>query len=138
MDDKSDIVTMKSSSFSDPNTHSSTLESPDRDLVRSGVPGLDEILHGGLPRGYLYLIEGNPGTGKTTLGLQFLLEGIRKGERVMYVTLSESRRGTQASRFVHTAGRIESLVICEMVPTGGGPETGSAVHRLPSFGGGAR
>ena len=61
-----------------------------RHVTNTGVSGFDEILHGGLPRGHLYLIEGNPGTGKTTLALQFLLAGIRKGERVLYVTLSES------------------------------------------------
>ena len=59
-------------------------------LVRTGVEGLDEILLGGLPAGHVYLVEGDPGTGKTTLALQFLMEGARKGERVMYVALSET------------------------------------------------
>jgi len=59
--------------------------------VSSGCPGLDDIVLGGLPKGHLYLIEGNPGTGKTTLGLQFLLAGAKAGEKVLYVTLSESR-----------------------------------------------
>src|SRR6266436_3093634 len=58
----------------------------------TGINGLDDILLGGLPRNRLYLVEGHPGTGKTTLGLQFLLEGVRLGERVLYVTLSESRQ----------------------------------------------
>jgi len=57
----------------------------------TGIPGLDEILNGGLPRNHLYLIDGSPGTGKTTLALQFLLDGSRKGEQGLYVTLSESR-----------------------------------------------
>jgi circadian clock protein KaiC len=57
----------------------------------SGCPGLDEVLGGGLPLGHVYLLEGEPGTGKTTMALQFAAEGIRKGERVLYVTLSESR-----------------------------------------------
>ncbi len=56
----------------------------------TGVPGLDELLHGGLPRNRLHLIEGEPGTGKTTLALQFLLEGRRLGEAGLYVTLSET------------------------------------------------
>lgn len=56
----------------------------------TGVPGLDQLLHGGLPRSRLYLIEGEPGSGKTTLALQFLLEGRRLGERGLYVTLSET------------------------------------------------
>ncbi|HEX6627003.1 MAG TPA: ATPase domain-containing protein [Gemmatimonadaceae bacterium] len=58
--------------------------------ARTGVSGLDDILGGGLPTNHLYLIDGEPGTGKTTLGLQFLLEGVAKGERGLYVTLSES------------------------------------------------
>lgn len=56
----------------------------------SGVEGLDAILDGGLPANHLYLIDGEPGTGKTTLALQFLLEGAKRGERGLYVTLSES------------------------------------------------
>src|SRR6185295_9078595 len=58
--------------------------------ARLGIPGLDDILGGGLPTNHLYLVDGEPGTGKTTLALQFLLEGVAKGERGLYVTLSES------------------------------------------------
>jgi predicted ATP-dependent serine protease len=57
----------------------------------SGVPGLDEILAGGFIKGALFLIEGNPGTGKTTLTLRFLLEGAAAGERNLYITLSETK-----------------------------------------------
>jgi circadian clock protein KaiC len=57
----------------------------------TGVSGLDNILHGGLPSGHVYLIEGDPGSGKTTLGIQFLLEGVAKGEPTLYITLAESR-----------------------------------------------
>ena len=56
----------------------------------TGIAGLDNVLGGGLPRGHLYLVEGTPGAGKTTLGLQFLLEGRRNGEKGLYVTLSET------------------------------------------------
>jgi len=59
-------------------------------LVSTGNAGLDAILAGGLPANRLYLLEGAPGTGKTTLALQFLLEGIRGGEQVLYITLSET------------------------------------------------
>jgi circadian clock protein KaiC len=58
--------------------------------VATGIAGLDDILNGGLPSRRLYLVQGTPGVGKTTLALQFLLEGIRKGERVLYITLSET------------------------------------------------
>jgi circadian clock protein KaiC len=57
----------------------------------TGIPGLDDILGGGLPRHRLYLVQGTPGAGKTTLALQFLLEGVRAGEPCLYITLSESR-----------------------------------------------
>ena len=60
------------------------------DLVKTGVRGLDEVLRGGLPRRRTYLLRGTPGVGKTTLGLQFLLEGVRNGESGLYVTLSET------------------------------------------------
>ncbi|HYE03071.1 MAG TPA: ATPase domain-containing protein, partial [Phycisphaerales bacterium] len=63
---------------------------PTNDLARTGIPGLDHILRGGLPRRRLYLVQGDPGVGKTTLALQFLLEGVRLGERVLYITLSET------------------------------------------------
>lgn len=59
-------------------------------LMGTGIIGLDAILRGGLPRGRVYLVVGAPGVGKTTLGLQFLLEGIRCGERVMMVSLIET------------------------------------------------
>jgi circadian clock protein KaiC len=83
--------------------------------IQTGMAGLDDILNGGLPQGHLYLIEGDPGTGKTTLALQFLLEGIRNGENVIYVTLSESR--WELKQVVQSHGwSIEGLQIYEMVP----------------------
>jgi circadian clock protein KaiC len=59
--------------------------------VSTSIEGLDTVLGGGLPANRLYLIEGDPGTGKTTLALTFLMEGIRRGERGLYVALSETR-----------------------------------------------
>src|SRR5580658_717911 len=56
-----------------------------------GAEGLDDILGGGLPRHRLYLLQGDPGVGKTTLALQFLLEGARLGEKGLYITLSETK-----------------------------------------------
>ncbi|MGC3992282.1 MAG: gas vesicle protein GvpD [Chthoniobacteraceae bacterium] len=57
----------------------------------TGIEGLDHVLAGGLPRHRFYLVLGDPGVGKTTLSLQFLLEGKRNGERILYVTLSETK-----------------------------------------------
>ncbi len=65
---------------------------PHSDRAETGIGGLDAVLEGGLPRDWIYLVQGAPGTGKTTLGLQFLLEGVRLGERVLYVTLSHTER----------------------------------------------
>ncbi|MEJ2359740.1 MAG: ATPase domain-containing protein, partial [Deinococcales bacterium] len=62
------------------------------DRAKTGIDGFDAVLNGGFPRDWIYLVQGAPGTGKTTLGLQFLLEGVRAGERVLYVTLSHTER----------------------------------------------
>ena len=56
----------------------------------TGIAGLDEVLGGGFARDHTYLVEGEPGAGKTTVGLQFLLEGVRLGEPCLHVTLSET------------------------------------------------
>jgi circadian clock protein KaiC len=58
--------------------------------VPTGISGLDDVLRGGLPAHRLYVLEGDPGAGKTTLAMQFLLEGVRRGEPVLYITLSET------------------------------------------------
>ena len=58
--------------------------------LSTGIAGLDDILGGGLTPQRVYLVEGSPGTGKTTLGLQFLLDGVAKGEAGLYITLSET------------------------------------------------
>ena len=79
----------------------------DRQLTPSnaatGVPGLDEILAGGLMRGALFLVEGTPGTGKTTLALRFLIEGAAAGERTLYITLSETRNELLQGAASHAA-----------------------------------
>jgi circadian clock protein KaiC len=61
------------------------------ELFATGVAGLDDILGGGIARNHLYLIEGDPGTGKTTIAMQFLMEGTGRGQKALYVTLSESK-----------------------------------------------
>src|SRR4051812_20282733 len=67
----------------------------------TGIAGLDHVLHGGLPVGGLYLVQGDPGTGKTTLALQFLRDGVRRGESCLYVTLSESQAELTAVAQAH-------------------------------------
>ena len=64
----------------------------------TGVAGLDEVLAGGLVRGRVYLIEGSPGTGKTTIATQFLLSGADDGEVGLYITLSETEDELSGSR----------------------------------------
>lgn len=82
-------------------------------VARTGVSGLDVVLNGGLPRSRLYLIEGEPGAGKTTLALQFLLEGARSEEPGVYVTLSETKEELIAVARSH-GWSLDSLTICEL------------------------
>jgi circadian clock protein KaiC len=65
-------------------------------VATTGIEGLDRILNGGFPRNHVYLIQGDPGVGKTTLSLQFLLEGVRLGEKALYITMSESEDDLRA------------------------------------------
>ena len=60
--------------------------------AKTGIWGLDDILSGGFSRGHVFLVEGAPGTGKTTIALQFLIEGAKAGEKCLYITLSETER----------------------------------------------
>jgi circadian clock protein KaiC len=84
----------------------------------TGVPGLDDVLHGGLLPGRLYLVDGNPGAGKTTLALQYLLEGVRKGERCLYVTLSETRDELEAGARSH-GWTLDGIEIVELLAEDG-------------------
>src|SRR5437870_316033 len=80
----------------------------------TGVPGLDDILKGGLIPHRLYLIDGDPGAGKTTLALQFLLEGVRRGEKCLYITLSETCEELTAGAASHGWG-LEGIEIVEFI-----------------------
>ena len=66
------------------------------EIAATGIEGLDYVLLGGFPRNHVYLLQGDPGVGKTTLGLQFLIEGARHGEKGLYITLSETRAELEA------------------------------------------
>ena len=84
------------------------------DVAATGIRGLDHILLGGFPRNRVYLIQGDPGVGKTTLGLQFLLEGIRQGETALYITLSESKDELHAVARSHNWS-LEGLHVYEQL-----------------------
>lgn len=86
------------------------------EVAATGIEGLDNLLGGGLPRNRLYLLEGEPGTGKTTFGLQFALAGVRQGERVLYVTLSETEQELQAIAASH-GWCLEGLEMYELQPS---------------------
>lgn len=73
-----------------PTNRSRSGEAVSPSKARTGIRGLDEILRGGLPRNRVYLLDGLPGSGKTSLAMMFLLEGLAEGERCLYITMSES------------------------------------------------
>nr|WP_234903047.1 ATPase domain-containing protein [Ensifer adhaerens] len=84
--------------------------------ARTGVLGLDDILGGGLSSGHVFLLEGNPGTGKTTIALQFLLSGATDGEQGLYVTLSETQEELRAGAASHNMTIGEDVEVFELVP----------------------
>ncbi len=88
---------------------------PSEKRLSTGIPGLDDILCGGLDAERLYLVEGEPGTGKTTLALQFLLDGAARGEKGLYVTLSESERELRLVAKRH-GWSLDGISIFELVP----------------------
>jgi circadian clock protein KaiC len=79
----------------------------------TGIPGLDDILRGGLPSGRIYLVKGAPGAGKTTLALQFLLEGVKRGHRCLYITLSETQEELTVVAESH-GWSLEGVVLFEL------------------------
>jgi circadian clock protein KaiC len=85
----------------------------------SGVAGLDDVLGGGFTPRRLYLIEGVPGSGKTTLAMQFLLEGARRQEPVLYITLSESKEELADTAASH-GWSLDGITIYELVPADAG------------------
>src|SRR3954451_25255513 len=85
-------------------------------LVVTGIEGLDDILGGGLTPNRLYLVEGDPGAGKTTLGLQLLLARAERGEKGMYVSLSETKEELQAVARSH-GWSLAGVSITDLAPS---------------------
>jgi circadian clock protein KaiC len=84
--------------------------------AKTGIWGLDDILSGGFSRGHFFLAEGAPGTGKTTIALQFLLEGARAGEKCLYITLSETERELRDGAASHGWRLPENVEVFELLP----------------------
>ena len=96
----------------------SELDAQSDPRASTGVSGLDQLLRGGLPAHRLHLIDGDPGTGKTTLALQFLLAGRARGETALYVTLSETAVELRAVAASH-GWSLDGIEIFELTPPGG-------------------
>jgi circadian clock protein KaiC len=94
-----------------------TLQAPaEANFLSTGISGLDSILAGGLIKNRIYLIEGEPGTGKTTTGLQFLVAGARNGESVVYITLAETAAELQGVAQSH-GWNLDGIHIHEVLPS---------------------
>ncbi len=95
--------------------HGAVSPPPSQPKAQTGIGGLDDVLAGGLTEGRLYLVEGVPGSGKTTLATQFLLEGVKRGESVLYVTLSETIEEIQAVAETH-GWNLDGVALRELLP----------------------
>ena len=84
--------------------------------AKTGISGLDEILSGGLSRGHVFLLEGEPGAGKTTVAVQFLLEGAKAGERSLYITLSETEQELRQGAASHGWTLGSEIEVFEFIP----------------------
>lgn len=93
-----------------------TVAAPQPSLVATGIAGFDDIIGGGFTHNRLYLVEGNPGSGKTTLALQYLLEGARRGERGLYITLSETAEELRAGAASH-GWLLDNIDLVELIPS---------------------
>ena len=98
---------------------------------RTGIPGLDDILGGGLLARHLYLVEGDPGAGKTTLSLQYLREGVENGEKCLYITLSESKEELLADAKSHDWS-LDGIEILEMMADEADLDGDSQVTMFPA------
>lgn len=108
-------------------TSAATLLIPPQERASTGIAGLDNVLGGGLPVGHLYLVEGEPGAGKTTLGIQFLLEGVARGQTGLYVTLSETADELRTVAASH-GWTLEGLSVFELLTAEGlGPDAEQSI-----------
>ena len=98
-------------------TRADTTPTHPNDRVSTGVAGLDEILGGGLPPGHVYLVEGESGAGKTTLGLQFLIDGHAQGGVTLWITLSETERELHQIAASH-GWTLDGIRICAPLASG--------------------
>ena len=89
--------------------------------ISTGIAGLDEVLDGGLLAGRIYMVRGRPGAGKTTLGVQFLAEGARQGESVLFVTLSETEAELRENAGSH-GWELEGISFLDLIPMADGPD----------------
>lgn len=87
-----------------------------REKAKLGVVGLDDILGGGLSKEHVFLLEGTPGTGKTTIALQFLIEGDKCGEQGLYITLSETEQELREGAQSHGMMLGDKIEVFELVP----------------------
>jgi len=91
------------------------VDEPELPKISTGNRGLDDILGGGVDPERMYLFEGQPGSGKTTLALEFLLEGARRGDPALYITLSETERELRLVAKRH-GWSLEGIAIFELIP----------------------
>ena len=89
---------------------------PESAVAKTGVTGLDDVLAGGLAAGRVFLLEGSPGTGKTTIALSFLMEGAAQGERGLYITMSETERELRDGARSHGWTLGAAIDIVELTP----------------------
>jgi circadian clock protein KaiC len=92
------------------------LVEPIASKAKTGIWGLDDILSGGFSRGHVFLVEGAPGTGKTTIALQFLMEGAQAGEKCLYITLSETERELREGAASHGWALEDGIEVFELLP----------------------
>src|SRR5258707_15584920 len=92
------------------------LVEPITSKAKTGIWGLDDILSGGFSRGHMFLVEGAPGTGKTTIALQFLMEGAQAGEKCLYITLSETERELREGAASHGWALEDGIEVFELLP----------------------